>query len=142
MKLSPGGSTTSGYEGMFWHPRRLWVQKIQTNSIIAGRISVTPPPLSVSPSNPVTDPGFHMGAGQLANVQFFPQNCMKLKEFGPGARIPDALPLDPPMQPAFMASQSTIHRSPSSPKILEQKLQGTTKVIVRATNKFFCDPVQ
>ena len=32
--------------------------------------------------------------------QFFAENCMKMKEFGPpgGARVPGAPPLDPPMQ--------------------------------------------
>ena len=30
--------------------------------------------------------------------QFFAENCMKMKEFGPpGGRVPGAPPLDPPM---------------------------------------------
>ena len=45
---------------------------------------------------------FSDGMGQLPNwdffANFFAENCMKMKEIGPGVRIPGALPpLDPPM---------------------------------------------
>ena len=54
----------------------------------------------------VADPGFPRGGGansqsggaNLLFGQHFPENCMKMKEFGPtgGARVPGA-PLDTPM---------------------------------------------
>ena len=60
------------------------------------------------PHLPVADPGFprrgaptsKMGASTYYLAKFFPDfNCMKMKEFGPRgrARVPDAIPLDPPM---------------------------------------------
>ena len=52
----------------------------------------------------VADPGFSPGGGaptpkSAIIFQFFAENCMKMKEFGPpgGARVPGAPPLDPPM---------------------------------------------
>ena len=53
----------------------------------------------------VADPGFPPGGGaptpkNAIIFQFFPENCMKMKEFGPpggGGRASLAPPLDPPM---------------------------------------------
>ena len=51
----------------------------------------------------VADPGFSPGGAPTPKsaiiFQFFAENCMKMKEFGPpgGARVPGAPPLDPPM---------------------------------------------
>ena len=63
-------------------------------------VSVSAHDVAYIPTLPVATPGFlpdgaaNFKRGYLAN--FFPQNCMKLKEFGPpGARVPGA-PLDPP----------------------------------------------
>ena len=55
----------------------------------------------------VADPGFSPGGAPTPKnaiiFQFFAENCMKMKEFGPpgggGARVPGAPPLDPPMIP-------------------------------------------
>ena len=51
----------------------------------------------------MADPGFSPGGAPTPKnaiiFQFFAENCMKMKEFGPpggGARVPGA-PLDPPM---------------------------------------------
>ena len=59
-------------------------------------------------SDSVADPGFPRGGGANsqgggANVLFgqkIPENCMKMKEFGPGGEDarPWRLPLDPPMR--------------------------------------------
>ena len=54
---------------------------------------------------PVADPGFPQGGSanskdrceKLSFDQFFPKNCMKLKEFGPTGGVPDDSPLDPPV---------------------------------------------
>ena len=53
----------------------------------------------------VADPGFSPGGGGAPTpksaiiFQFFAENCMKMKEFGPpgGALVSGAPPLDPPM---------------------------------------------
>ena len=63
----------------------------------------------------VADPGFPRGGcgnckGGDANLLFlpiFPQNCMKLKKFGPGGSVPDPPPpLDPPMYIIFKETAS------------------------------------
>ena len=52
----------------------------------------------------VADPGFSPGGGaptpkSAIIFQFFAENCMKMKEFGPpGGRASLAPPLDPPMR--------------------------------------------
>ena len=54
----------------------------------------------------MADPGFPRGGGanpqgEGANLLFgqkIPKNYMKMKEFGPGGRVPGAPPLDPPMK--------------------------------------------
>ena len=54
---------------------------------------------------PVADPGFPKGGGanpqggdvNLLFGQKFPENCMKMKEFGPGGEASLTPPLDPPM---------------------------------------------
>ena len=54
---------------------------------------------------PVADPGFSPGGGaptpkSAIIFQFFAENCMKMKEFGPpgGGARPWRPPLDPPME--------------------------------------------
>ena len=52
---------------------------------------------------PVADPGFSPGGAPTPKspiiFQFFAENCMKMKEFGPpgGGAHPWCPPLDPPM---------------------------------------------
>ena len=52
----------------------------------------------------VADPGFswgdansQSGCPNLLFCKLFAENCMKMKEFGPGGLVSLVLPLDPPM---------------------------------------------
>ena len=59
----------------------------------------------------MADPGFlrggaptPKGGGQHTILPKFPENCMKLKEFGPQGVVP-VPPLDPPMQATFISGK-------------------------------------